>query len=228
MTASKALTLNLIAPLLAHRSWFARVLSEVLSVRVKSVEKAAVEYAPANRSKYLGDQTRVDAWIQLETNLGSQAVVLEVKYADRFNSRNIKIFSNERYRDIASATGLWNIDGPNVDDRIVNQLLRCHALGAAVWRTKGSNLELPKLLVVHHRDDEGATRAVRAYSDVLNHSETFVATDLSAFLETMRVTATSKLQRNIVGQLWIRYVAFDLSEQAWQQHRDSGGRKMRT
>ena len=225
MTASQALTLNLIAPLLSHQTWFARLLSEVLRLPVNVVNDVAIEYAPPNRSQYLGDQTRVDAWIQLETSLGPQAVVLEVKYADRFNSRHVKILSNERYRVLGAATGLWDLDNPTVDDRIVNQLLRCHALGAAVWRAKGSNLEVPKLLVIHHRDDEGATRAVGAYSEVLNHAEAFAATDLSSFLETMRATADSKLQRDIADQLWTRYAAYDLSEQAWQQHRHVGPRK---
>lgn len=133
LTSSQALTINLLAPLKEDPAWAARVLSGLLDREITAVSGLEIEYAPRRRSLHLGDMTRLDAWIRLETGSGPQGLALEIKYADRFSSRHLRVAENPRYRELARTTGLWDLDDERTRSRPVNQLLRCHALATHLW-----------------------------------------------------------------------------------------------
>lgn len=215
LTSSQALTLNLFGPLMHDRRWFARVLSLVLATSVTGVLAARVEHSPGRPSQALGDRTIVDLWLLLLLDCGDTvSVVFEVKYCDRFNSRFLPVWSNDRYRRLSSeqTDPTWDWDNPAIQSRTVNQLLRCHAMAEYLGQRSGSSDS--RLVVLHHQSDQSAVRAVNEYS-LIARTGTVLSRDLTAFLNAMRTTAVGLPQQCAVDALDVRYDAEDLSENLW-------------
>ncbi len=215
MTSSQALTLNLFGPLMDDTMWFARVLGVVLAEPVVKVLEVHLEHAPARPSFALGDRTIVDLWLSLSLPDGrTLSVVMEVKYCDRFNSRYLPVWDNDRYRRLTAEQQQpsWDWDDPALRSRTVNQLLRCHAMGEFLGRRSGSSST--RLVVLHHRSDQSAIRAVSEYSSVAPRG-TVVSSDLGAFVEAMRLGAVDQRQREAAEALQQRYVDEDRSEALW-------------
>jgi hypothetical protein len=226
MTSSQALMFNLLGPLWPDHSWITRLLTRLLEAEVFAILGLDLEFAPLRRSAYLRDMTRLDGWIRLDTNDGPTALVVEVKYSDRFSSRYINPAEQAPYRALASRTQLWSLDDGAAQARQVNQLLRCHALGAAVWLSEQPNCAPPRLLVVHHPDDDVARKTVAAYRKVLRIPELVTSVGLDAFLAGMLATASSCSQRHVVEELGRRYVAHDLSEELWHEYRAAAHKEL--
>ncbi|MEJ3741684.1 hypothetical protein WEI85_00075 [Actinomycetes bacterium KLBMP 9797] len=227
LTSSQALTLNLFGPLWSAPRWAARLMSTLLNLNVRRISGFDIEYAPQRRSAYLGDMTRIDGWLRLDTDDGPVAVVVEVKYVDRFNSRYIDPAERQQYRALANRTQLWDLDNANTRARSVNQLLRCHALGASTWLTEHPYDVPPRLLVIHHPDDRVAGKTVAAYREVLRHTDLLVTVSLDRFCQELLTSARGAAQRGTAERLLTRYVAHELSEDLWREYlaaRDAFGR----
>nr|WP_203702539.1 hypothetical protein [Asanoa iriomotensis] len=218
MTSSQALTLNLFGPLCAHPMWAARVLSALLSIDVYRVAEFSLEYAPTRPSEYLGDSTRIDGWLTLQTSNGPLALVVEIKYADRFNSRHILLHERIAYRALAERTQLWNLDDNRTQARSVNQLLRCHALGAAVWSRRFPELSPPQIMVVTFPGDRLGERAVESYRQILLSPFLVTAVNLDQVLKVMSETTGSEEERRVVSAFQMRYLEHHLSEDLWREH----------
>ncbi|NMR32385.1 hypothetical protein HGO92_22310 [Arthrobacter sp. SF27] len=215
LTSSQALTLNFLAPLFAEPGWLVRALSFALDRSdILDVEYAAVEYAPTQRSQFLGDMTRLDGFIILRCSIGYEAVVLEFKYADRFNSRDIRIVDQPTYRALAAKTAIWtDFDGVAVD-RGFNQLVRCHALGASMLeRATGSSRTT--LVVIHHEKDTRADQLLASYRAQVRDPATAASFTLSKLCDHMAATADRQQQRT-VETLRARY-ANEVGSQDWWQ-----------
>ncbi|MEU3652846.1 hypothetical protein AB0E67_08325 [Streptomyces sp. NPDC032161] len=221
LTSSQALTINLLAPLKEDPDWAARSLSGLLDMNVKRITKTDIEFAPQRRSLHLGDMTRLDAWIHLETESGPLGLALEVKYSDRFNSRHLKVCENPKYQALANETGLWNLSDRRTQSRPVNQLLRCHALAASLWTATHKRGELPSILILHHPSDQSAPKTVELYREALNRPDLLKVASLDQLVSQMAITATSKYQRTAIQTLRIRYLDHDLSEASWMKYLDN-------
>ena len=163
LTSSQALTLNVLAPLFAEPQWLVNVLSSALDRSdILDVDYAAVEHAPSQRSRFLGDMTRMDGFLILRCRTGYEAVVLEFKYADRFNSRDVRIADRPTYQALAAKTAIWTDFDDVAADRSFNQLVRCHALGAAMLEHSTGSLRTT-LVAVHHERDVRAAQLVAGY-----------------------------------------------------------------
>ncbi|MFF0385192.1 PGN_0703 family putative restriction endonuclease [Streptomyces sp. NPDC004286] len=221
LTSSQALTINLLAPLKEDPEWAARSISGLICMKINQVTKMDVEFAPQRRSLHLGDMTRLDAWIHLETESGPLGLAVEVKYSDRFNSRHLNVSENPKYQALANETGLWDLSGRKSQSRPVNQLLRCHALAADLWLTTHKGGELPTILVLHHPGDQSAPKTAELYREALNRPDLMKVASLDQLVSQMRMTATSKYQRTVARTLRIRYLGHELSEASWMKYLDS-------
>lgn len=219
LTSSQALTLNMFGPLSDSPSWTERIMGEILKAEVTGVESVDVEYAPAFPSQYLGDKTRVDAWVRLHSSEGPLAAVFEIKYADRFNSRHIDLSKQPKYRELAETTGLWDLNDARTASRTVNQLIRCHALAAASWLKKSSTTNLPRIVVVYHASDQAALRVIEQYRSILLLQDLLIPLELTAFFDLMTRSARSADQLKAADRLKDRYTSFHLSEHLWEHHR---------
>ncbi|WP_037162224.1 PGN_0703 family putative restriction endonuclease [Rhodococcoides fascians] len=217
LTSSQALTLNLFGPLLTDHRWFARVLTQVLSVRIIEVLEAHLEHAPARPSQALGDRTMLDLWLLLRRSDGKTlSVAFEVKYSDRFNSRHLPVWANPKYLELATRRPhpTWDWDNPITRSRTVNQLLRCHALTMLFGEAAAATTE--HLLVIHHPADTDAPIVTREYASTVPH-DPVAHLDLTAFLDAMRSTSDGSDQEDHVEQLRMRYVAHELSDPLWNE-----------
>nr|WP_125214129.1 hypothetical protein [Streptomyces griseofuscus] len=221
MTSSQALTFNVLTPLIDDFIWAARTLSSLLSLSIKQISEICIEHAPQRRSLHLGDMTMLDCWIELETEDGPLGLAIEMKYADRFNSRYIPVAENPKYRALADETGLWSLDSSGTKVRAINQLLRCHALAASLSTTKRPTSHAPLLLVIHHPGDRSALKISDLYRSALHIPDLFKAMPLTQLLDAMQQNAPSRMKAELVKELRIRYIDHSLSEAAWEEHQQS-------
>jgi len=152
MTSSQALTINLFGLLSQHDGWLVDCLNTWLGRSDLSyVEAVKLEFAPGRRSLHLNDQTRIDALILATGQSGREVIAVEVKYADRFNSRRVNT-STPRYRELARRSGLWHDPLRVLTYRRVNQLVRIHALATSYGLSVGINKPASLLVLAHELD----------------------------------------------------------------------------
>ncbi|MDN5699486.1 MAG: hypothetical protein L0G85_04105 [Kocuria sp.] len=216
LTSSQALSLNLFGPLIEDKTWAARSLSLVLGrTDIDVVHHIWIEYAPARRSKFLNDMTRLDAVVLLETNSGEELLAIEVKYADRFSSRRVSI-DRAPYRKLATDTELWQDPGEVFATQSVNQLVRCHALAAALSIDWLEQTRQPTLLVLHHREDNNSHLTVDRYKSHLTKANLCQEASLDDFVRALAAASETDEQRSLVSAIHLRYLAEKQSEAAWQ------------
>jgi len=182
-----------------------------------------VELARRRRSESLNDMTRIDGLIQVRSGFGDELIALETKYADRFNSRRVDI-DQPPYRRLAARVGLWSDPSAALGAAHLNQLVRCHALAAAVAEDFVGRATVPNLLVLHHRDDAASRFLVNDYAVHLADPALVHAHTLGDFLNAFASTAYSQKERKIARGLDLRYAAEVESEPAWLK---SGDRSLR-
>ncbi|MFC9688171.1 hypothetical protein ACFTSF_06490 [Kribbella sp. NPDC056951] len=220
MTSSQALTLNLFGPLADSPAWCRNLLNKLLGRDdLRRVLATDIEFAPRRRSEYLGDMTRVDVLMHIETDRGTEAIVVEVKYADRFNSRFVDLRRNSSYRNLADTTQLWAKPDVILASRQVNQLARVHALAASILGPTHSRTLPPTLIVIHHPDDARAHHYVDAYRGLVTSPDTVASVDMRALFDAMQGTAIASPDQSIVEEMATRYIGHAYSDAAWNAYR---------
>jgi hypothetical protein len=218
MTSSQAMLVNLMGPLGIDHGWLLAVLRTVLDRSdLAEVVRWDIEFAPPARNQYLGDMTRLDALFRVRTANGIEAVVLELKYTDRFSSRRLDLSNNSRYREVAHRTGLWADPMEAFSDGTVSQLLRCHALGARTLEVDHGRGPTT-LLLVSHPTDEHAGRTFEQYLNHLANPTSARHVELDRLLSAALSTAPTELAASKVRELCVRYLDHDKSEGHWVQH----------
>jgi hypothetical protein len=217
MTSSQTLTLNLVGVLATDPDWLLAVFSRVLRRGdLRGVTEVLVEHGV--RYDLLGDKTLVDMLIKFQTDEGPHLCVVEVKLADRFNSRLIPVWENRRYQRLAADSDLWVDPDVSLRERKVNQLVRCHALAVALQAQAASLERPPSLVVLHHPLDDKVAGAVTAYRNVLTDPSCLHAWSLQALIRFMSTTAPNKNSRQRASDLATRYTELRLSEEAWKEY----------
>jgi hypothetical protein len=218
MTSSQTLLLNLFGPIGIDHCWLLMVLRRVLDrPDLLAVNDWAIEFAPPARSQFLGDMTRVDAYIQVQSAAGAEAIVLELKYTDRFSSRRVNLADNSRYKLLAEETQAWTQPDAAFKDVRLNQLVRCHALGMRSMQVEFGEVRPTTLLVVAHTNDLMAVDTVTKYRSRLNNPASAVYASLSEFLEAGADSSSSEEQLAVIDELRARYIAHGLSEEHWME-----------
>lgn len=219
MTSSQTLLTNLLGPLVARPAWLLAVLADVLGRSdFSQLRTWDIEFAPPARSHYLGDMTRVDALFVVDTLAGPEAVVLELKYADRFSSRRLNLVDNPRYVNLAVSSDVWNDHQAAFAEGATSQLLRCHALGMRTLQVD-HNAILTTLLLVSHPQDPVPSSVFDRYKDHLRHPESAVHVRLNQMLDTAASLAISDAETSQIAELKTRYLSHALSEALWSEHR---------
>jgi hypothetical protein len=219
MTSSQTLLVNLLGPLGADTDWLLEVLRIVLR-RPDLVEMrdAAIEFAPPARSRYLGDMTRIDAFFTVQSPAGTEGIVLELKYTDRFSTRKLPIADSPRYRQLADDSGLWRTPDQALTDDAVGQLLRCHALGLRTLQVDHQKTLPVTLLLVNHPLDLAAPAVLERYREHLSEPRLAHQVDLEQFLEAAAATAPGSVSLRAIDELRLRYLAHEESEPLWQEN----------
>jgi hypothetical protein len=227
MTSSQTLLMNLLGPLMANRRWLLAVLAGAVGrPDFTDLSRAEVEFAPPTRSSYLGDMTRVDAFFVVETEGGTEGIVLELKYTDRFSTRKLPITENPRYHALAVSTGLWQDPSRALTDGAVSQLLRCHALGLRTLQVE-HGAALPVMLVlVDHPLAPSASTVFDGYRSHLTDPTQACHLGLDDLLVVAAATAPGRTEAVAISELQLRYLAHTESESLWREH--STGRQLTT
>jgi hypothetical protein len=219
MISSQTLLVNLLGPLIDDRPWFARVLACVLRRSdITEVLEAQIEFAPASRNKYLGDMTRVDAFVLIRGALGIESVVMELKYADRFSTRRLRIADNDRYAHLADTAGLWLAPERAFRDHTTSQLLRSHALGARTLQVDYGSALPCTLLLVNHPLDFDAGLVMDQYRAQLAEPKMAVQVGIDLLLSTIRSMGVSSSAFGSFQDVGLRYLEHERSEPLWIEH----------
>lgn len=218
MTSSQTLLMNMLGPLADDRSWLLKVLRGVLQrPDLGVVLDVEVEFAPAARSRYLADMTRVDAFIRVASATGTEGIVLELKYTDRFSSRRLAIAENVKYVDLAESTGLWRAPTTALSDDTCNQLLRCHALGARTLQVEHDATMPVTLLLVSHPRDISAGVVFDRYRSHLTDPRQALHVRLDRLLDAASATSSTAAGSAAIDELRLRYLDHDASESLWRE-----------
>jgi hypothetical protein len=228
MVSSQALMFNMFAPLAADLAWFSRCLAMSLDrPDIRAVTKVAFEFAPALRSNYLGDMTRIDLLVDIETEGGPEVVTVELKYADRFNSRTPSLGNRPEYRDLAARTGIWRDASAALESKATNQLLRMHALAVVIAERDREAGTKVSCLVIHHSRDKKAVAHTTLYRDLLTDAGQVRHVELGAFVEGMQHTAQEQRGTDLAAALWRRYVDDTESDALWIRYFGTGQSRVR-
>ncbi|SIJ41174.1 Uncharacterised protein [Mycobacteroides abscessus subsp. bolletii] len=204
MTSSQALTINLFGLVSQDEAWLLGCLNAWLGRSdIRHVEALELEFAPTRRSLHLNDQTRIDALLVVAGDCGIEVVAVEVKYADRFNSRHLNI-STPPYQRLAQRSGLWSAPSQVLTDRRMNQLARIHALATSHGLSR--NIDLPaSLLVLAHEMDTVAADVVDEYKSCVTRARVHRVSLRSACASV--VAAAPSHHTTVARDLELRYGA---------------------
>lgn len=222
LTSSQTLMINVFGLLAESKTWSARVFRAVLDrTDITAINWIKIEYAPRRRSEYLHDSTRLDVLVSVRTNDSEELLAVEIKYSDRFNSRRVNI-DRAPYRRLATAKPIWrDIDGV-LQATEVNQLVRCHALAAALSDDlAGCHAPVPTLLVLHHAADMNAATTIARYRTHLCQTMLTQGITHRAFISALYTEAKSPAQRQAARTLQLRYIDENESELAWRLYSNS-------
>ncbi|MET8864108.1 hypothetical protein ABZW11_14245 [Nonomuraea sp. NPDC004580] len=219
LTSSQAMTINILGSMAAHQDWMTRVYAILLKKPIKRIIDTQIEYAPKQRIQLLGDRTILDAWIIVETNTDIMPISMEVKYIDRFNSRYIDPALRPKYIALADRSNLWNPTNPLFRSRRVNQLLRCHALGAAIAYDRSPGHGPPLMILIHHPDDQAAKDVLDGYRQLLRDELLLLSIPLDTLFKAMKDSAAEAEQHRIADELRLRYIGYTASQVLWNEYR---------
>jgi hypothetical protein len=219
LTSSQTLLVNLLGPLFGDMDWLTRVLRVTLErPDISHVVEAQVEFAPAARSRYLGDMTRMDAFFKVRSTADVEGVVLELKYIDRFSTRKLPLTENALYIELAETTNLWHTPVVALSDEATSQLLRCHALGARTLQVDhGAKLPTTVLLVSHPLDPI-AKSVIDQYRNHLRDPSQAIHLTLDKFLSAAAAESPDANVQAGVRELELRYLDHSHSEGLWREH----------
>ncbi|MDR5712061.1 hypothetical protein RH857_07955 [Nesterenkonia flava] len=219
MTSSQALLVNLLGPLGSSANWLRDVLRLLLDRQdIAEVTRWDIEFAPPSRNDYLGDMTRLDAFIRFRTSQGTEGVVLELKYTDRFSSRRLDLAGNRRYAELQASSGLWHDPLQAFLDQEVGQLLRCHALGTRILQVDERVWTPATLLLISHPDDVTAPTVLNRYRSRLEDATRAVHVGLDHVLHAALSSAPTDVDADTVHSLQLRYLDHAASEALWLEH----------
>lgn len=209
MTSSQALTISLFALLGQDESWLLECMNTWLGRSdLRRIEGFELEFAPSRRSLHLNDQTRIDVLLVVTGERGTEVIAVEVKYADRFNSRHVDIATSP-YRELARRSGLWMSPSQVINDRRVNQLARIHALATSYGLSH--EITAPtSVLVLAHELDTRAHQVVNEYQRMVNGPVVHRAS-LRSVCTTVARTASPSHGR-AANELLLRYGSESASE----------------
>jgi hypothetical protein len=166
--------------------------------------------------------TRVDAFFVVETNRGVEAVILELKYVDRFSSRRLDLLANSNYGRLALNSGVWVDAESAFADSRVSQLLRCHALGIRTLQVEYDSLQATMLLVSHPSDPLAADVAAQYRSHLVDPGRA-VHVGLDRFLGTAVAEAASTRDIDAADAIFTRYLDHGPSEPLWLLRKGGDG-----
>lgn len=212
MTSSQTLTVNVAALLHEDLEESARVLAAITGREdFVSIDSIHLEYAPPSPRQHLGDKSRIDLLIRVVTRTGNEFIAMEIKYADRFNSRAIDL-RNDSYFRLIEAAGVWYSNVSLEPRSATNQLLRCHALATSLSLVSFGHSETTFILLTLD-DDDLATAIAAEYSQDLLDPTRFVHLSWTEFFAHF---LTSDDRTGLARRLHDRYIGWDLSESAWR------------
>lgn len=212
MTSSQTLTVNVAALLHEDLEESARVLAAVAGRKdFVSIDSIHLEYAPSSPSQHLGDKSRIDLLISVVTRTGHEFIAMEIKYADRFNSRAIEL-RNDSYFRLIEAAGVWCPTVSLEPRSPTNQLLRCHALATSLSLVSFDHPETTFILLTLDDDDQATAIAAGYRQDLLDPAR-FVHLGWAEFFDYF---LSREGRTRVARELHDRYIGWDLSEPAWR------------
>jgi len=219
MLSSQPMCFNLFGPLVGNPERAVRLLRPLLGDDVARARRVAIEWAPSPAMSYLDDRTAFDAMIEYERVDGSQVLVgIETKLTDSFSQ---KPYDGESYRRwMRSPRSPFRTDAwSEVSSPRHNQLWRNHLLAIAARDLPGSRYAAVRSMAILHPGDEEGARVIASYRDLLTpDDETFGAKTLDEVVAAFTSVAHAD-EMPWLDAFRRRYLALDLSEDAWRGRR---------
>lgn len=212
MLSSQPMCFNLFGPLVTNAELATRLINRIVPENVTDVGLVALEWAPEPADEYLGDSTAFDAYVEYSTADGRRcALGVETKLTEPFSQ---KVYDGEKYRRwMDTPDAPWK---PGARDRVQamahNQLWRDHLLAVAVRRHPRPSVDVARLLVVHHPQDQGCERVLNGYRKLLrDDQDSLLSLTLEALIAAWSTALDDANHRRWLDDFSLRYLELDKS-----------------
>ncbi len=194
MLRSEHIGFNMFVPFKSDLDFGKKVLNDLLSGQISSIDKIKVEYAPEPAAKYLNDKTSFDVYIEYtHTDKQKGIIGIEVKYTEheyalKHESKQEKDINNKtsRYYKISKQCSLYKPD--TIDQLITDkfrQIWRNQLLGESIIIEDNDEFKYFTSLIIFPKGNLHFMETSKDYMDMLtNNNDRFVPVTYEDFLTT--------------------------------------------
>ena len=220
LLSSQPMCFNLFGPVACDPEIAPVLVGAILGLTASEVVQVKFEHAPQPTSRYLGDKTAFDVFIEYrlaDDSLGFLGV--EGKLSEPFSPRPYPL---SRYREWVELVGApWKRDSDDRLDAVEhNQLWRDHMLAFALTQGESKHYSSGKLLLVRHQGDQKTAAAVAGYEDcLLPDDNTFVDSPLDSLVAKWEPVVRGTRWERWFLEMQRRYSDLSGSDWLWKESR---------
>lgn len=190
---------------------FAKEVISRLYPGVTSVSNTVFEFAP--KANYTADNSAFDVAFEVEAKKGKGLIGLECKYTDSFSQKE---YDKPEYREIFERSQAFNAPYGELIAPKYNQLFRNQLISESAVLNGEYSFSIAGLFC--HPDDEAAFEIARQFKSALRDGDKrFQIITYWDFIECVLEIGPTRQRREFAMMLWARYLATQLSDQAFER-----------
>ncbi|HBL76540.1 MAG: hypothetical protein A2W90_00530 [Bacteroidetes bacterium GWF2_42_66] len=216
MLRSEHIPFNFFIPLDKNKEYCKNIFADILKLRIVSIDKIEIEYAPKPKEKYLNDGTSFDAYIEYSNYDGRKGMIgIEVKYTEKeyklqANSKQEKDVNDKSsaYYSVTEKCGLYKINAIKVllTDNF-RQVWRNHILGESILLADSNKFKYFTSLTLFPADNAHFIKTSKKYTELLKKNDNnFIALTYEDFFALLRKYCPDNNYENWLNYLTTRYI----------------------
>ena len=212
---SEHIPFNFFIPFAQNKEFCKKVFNDILSVKINTIDRIEIEYAPKPSIKYLNDATSFDAYIEYTTTDKTIGIIgIEVKYTEREykisgHSKEKKDINNpdSLYYQRTKECGLFrNADILNLKNDNFRQVWRNHILGESILIEDKEKYRHFTSMTFFPMENQHFVKTSKEYMNMLlRNDNNFIPITYEHFFELLRKYCPNENYRNWIDYLEMRY-----------------------
>ena len=189
LLCSQPLCFNLFGELTLDLDLATRALADMSEGRIAQVSAIDFEFSPGRGdSRYLGDSTAFDVYVQYETRSGGKGFAgIEVKYHEKWKYDKVH---GERYDEVAGVMGCFrDAELDRLRGSQLTQIWRDHLLMGAHKEADG--FEDAFFVILGPKDNSYLSEAVQKYRQCLSDDGSFQSWTLEDLVERLKAHSSA-------------------------------------
>jgi hypothetical protein len=215
MLRSEHIPFNFFIPLREHAAMIP-LAREWTGVEVATILSIEIEWAPAPKTRFLGDNTSFDAFVECRATDGARgAIGVEVKFTEREypwgRTERTRMFDDRsKYLIVHTGSGIYCAGGLELlRTRRFKQLWRNQLLGEAMLQSPALNFEHFTSVLLHPKGNTHFVEVTREYEKLLvsaRNSAVFRGVSFEDFIARCRENARAPPDLEWADYLTGRYI----------------------